>query len=53
MEDFGGLLKLVIWIVIIAASVLGPLVERWRRKKEEERARQRAEERGNAARLEP
>ena len=49
MEDFGGLLKLVIWIVIIAASVLGPVVERWRRKKEEERVRRQAEERGNAA----
>lgn len=49
MEDFGGLLKLVIWIVIIAASVLGPMVERWRRKKEEERVRRQAEERGNAA----
>jgi len=49
VEDFGGVLKLVIWIVIIAASVLGPVVERWRRKKEEERLRRQAEERGNAA----
>jgi hypothetical protein len=29
--------------------VLGPVVERWRRKKEEELARRRAEERGDAA----
>lgn len=48
MEDFGGVLRVVVLILVIAASVLGPVVERWRRKKEEERLRRKAEQRGEA-----
>jgi hypothetical protein len=49
VDDFGDVLRLIVMVLVIAASVLGPLVERWRRKKEEERLRRKAEERGEAA----
>ena len=41
MDEFKGLLNLVLLIVFVAASVLGPVVERWRRRKEMERRAQR------------
>jgi hypothetical protein len=46
--EFSDLLKLGFWILVIGASVLGPMVENWRRKKEQEAARRRAAERGEA-----
>lgn len=36
-SDFKGLFNLVVLILFVAGAVLGPLVERWRRKKEAER----------------
>lgn len=41
MDEFKGLLNLVLLIVFVAATVLGPLVERWRKRKEMERRAQR------------
>lgn len=38
-KDLKGLLNLVLVILFIAASLLGPMLERWRRKKEAERRR--------------
>jgi hypothetical protein len=48
MNDLGDYLRVIVLILVVAASVLGPLVERWRQKKEEERLRRKAEERGEA-----
>lgn len=41
MDEFKGFLNLVLLIVFVAATVLGPLVERWRKRKEMERRAQR------------
>jgi type IV secretory pathway VirB10-like protein len=38
-KDFKGFFNLVLVILFIAATLLGPLIERWRKKKEAERRR--------------
>jgi len=38
-KDFKGLFNLILVILFIAATVLGPLIERWRKKKEAEKRR--------------
>ena len=38
-KDFKGLFNLILVILFIAATLLGPLIERWRKKKEAERRR--------------
>ena len=42
MDEFKGFLNLILLIVFVAASVLGPVVERWRKRKEKERRAQQA-----------
>ena len=39
MDDLKALFNIVLLILFVAGSLLGPLVERWRRKKEAERRR--------------
>lgn len=40
MDELKGLLNLVLLIVFVAASVLGPVIDRWRKRKELERRAQ-------------
>lgn len=41
MDEFRGFLNLVLLILFVAATVLGPLIDRWRKRKEMERRAQR------------
>lgn len=36
-DDSRGIINVIVTVIIIAATVIGPLIERWRRKKAQER----------------